>query len=333
MEPQRWSEIQQIFDHLLDKTPSHRKDYLDMVCEDDRDLREQVEKLLRVNDDISHAPWLPITSENDLPESIGQYQINRLLGSGAMGKVYLGTDSLASQFALKLLPSYLVSDKKAIQRFEQEAQLLSRLKHANICGLKEVIWHADQPCLVLEYCRGVTLEDRLSSGVLAPGEVKRISLQIASALDCAHKQSVFHRDIKPGNVILDQQNNVKLIDFGIAKYADTKLTATGMILGSPNFMSPEQWRGQVVDGRTDLWSLGVLMHRMISGDLPFKGDTRQQLAVSVLQSKPRPLLFEAEDKQMQDIASIIFNLLKKNPDSRIATATELILTLEKINHD
>lgn len=333
MDPDRWREIQQIFDHLVDKTPSHRTDYLDMVCEDDLGLRNEVEKLLSVNDEINQAPWLANTTEGQLPQSIGEYSVVRLLGSGAMGKVYLGTNSRGFQYALKLLPHYLVSDEKALLRFEQEARLLSQLSHPNICSLKEVIWLSERPCLILEYCEGLTLRERLEEEMLAPEQVVNILIQIADALASAHQKSVFHRDIKPGNIILSRDDQVKLIDFGIAKYADTKLTATGMILGSPNFMSPEQWRGQSVDGRTDLWSVGVLMHKMLTGSLPFQGENRQQLAVAVLQSQPRPLLYEQDDAQMKSLAEICARLLRKDPERRTASATELICALNRIKFD
>ena len=180
----------------------------------------------------------------------------------------------------------------------------------------------ENACIAMEYLEGRSLDEVLANGPVGMAESVRIVRSLAQGLELAHEAGIVHRDIKPANVILTTDDRVKLIDFGIAKFADTKLTATGQILGTPGYMSPEQWRGGWVDHRTDLWSLGAVWYEMLSGSRAFTGTTQFEIARSVLSDTP-PVLDEA-----YSVATpIIEGLLQKDSDARLASCAELLEAL------
>lgn len=330
MDKLRWQKIRKIFDHVVDKSPSHRKDYLTMVCEQDKALRSEVESLLDANDDVckQKVSLLPDNSGAYDVKQFAGYEIIRVLGHGGMGVAYHARDRDHNDVALKVFPSTLMKDSQARQRFEQEAMALRRINHQSISKIIDLFYdHSGCPCIVMELCAGEHLGTRLGEPLdfyLALS----ITKQLTSALAATHKQEIFHRDIKPENIIVTADNRVKLIDFGIAKFADTRLTATGMVIGSPNYMSPEQWRAEQVDQRTDLWSLGIVLYEMLAGKKPFDQPTKLELAQAVFEQRPEDITFHnranIHEAVRQKAQSIISKLLQKKPDDRYSHCENLL---------
>ncbi len=321
MDKDRWTKVREIFTHLSDQSPSFREQYLDMVCEDQRDLRDDVEKMLQANDEMgSHPTFAADVSLEPYPEKIADYRITGVLGRGGMSTVYAAQHQIFGEVALKVLPANLVSRPVARERFKQEAMLLRKISHVALCQVFEIHMEGDHALIAMQRAEGITLEKRLQSD---PPNLKlalQIAETIAAVLAEAHSHGVIHRDLKPSNIILDEYNRVKLIDFGIAKYADAKLTATGEIMGSPAYMSPEQWRAEPIGPQTDVWSLAVVLYEMLCGDTPFTTgsvrDTAQQILGETPVSAP-PL--NTTDPVQRDLMEFLPIMLDKNSRTRLAS--------------
>ena len=227
---------------------------------------------------------------------ISHYRISwENFGEGGMGEVYLAEDAkLERQVALKFLPRHLTADKEARERFEREAKAAAALNHPNIVTVHEIGEHEGQVFIAMEYVEGRTLKE-LISGDLSPithhplpiTQVIEIASQIASGLAAAHAKGIVHRDVKPQNILVDRNNHVKILDFGLAKLKGVSpLTKESSTLGTVHYMSPEQTMGKEVDQRTDIWSLGVVLYEMLTGKLPFKGDYEQAVIYSILNEEP-----------------------------------------------
>lgn len=235
---------------------------------------------------------------NEKPRRIGPYAIDRELGRGGMGVVYLGHDTrLDRAVAIKMMPEHLASDPERLGRFEREARVLASLHHPNIAGIHGVEEEGGARFLVLEFVEGASLSDRLDAGPLSVDDALEIAIQVAAGIEAAHEAGVVHRDLKPANVIVTPDGRAKVLDFGLARRDDTStssssspsvsgsesMTATtpanhsptmsGVIMGTAAYMSPEQARGRRVDKRTDVWSFGVLLFEMLTGESPFRGET------------------------------------------------------------
>ncbi|MFT5084533.1 MAG: serine/threonine protein kinase [Lentisphaeria bacterium] len=337
MDKLHWLKIRKIFDHIVDKTPSHRKDYIMMVCEGNETLKADVESLLIANDHACEntVAWLPHDNEqHDISEFAG-FKIIRELGRGGMGVVYHALDQNNNDVALKVLPAYLVQGNHARERFEQEARALRCVSHESICQIMDVFCDdSGQPCIMMELCTGEPLGAQHRNKPIDVDVALSIIKQVASALAVAHRQGIFHRDIKPENIIVNVDNRIKLIDFGIAKFADTRLTATGIVIGSPSYMSPEQWRCEKVDQRTDLWSLGVLLYEMLAGGKPFERPTKVELAKAVFEENPKDIPFDNNAGINKDVGlkmqKIVFKLMQKNPDYRYNSCEDLLKDLSTL---
>ena len=235
---------------------------------------------------------------------LGPYEIVELRGKGGMGEVYLGRDTrLERDVAIKVLPEELGQDTLYRQRLEREAKSLSQLSHPHICTLHDIGSEDGVDYLVMEYLEGETLEDRLRRGALPLEEVATIGSQIAEAIDAAHRHGVIHRDLKPGNVMLTR-DGAKVLDFGLAKgvvragpaVGDTQtptvtqpLTGEGSILGTLQYMAPEQLEGKEADERSDIWGLGAVLYEMVTGARPFAGESQVRLMAAIMTSEPEPL--------------------------------------------
>ncbi len=252
----------------------------------------------------------------------GQYQIRSVLGKGGMATVYLARQaSMERDVAVKVMAPELADDEQFVARFEHEAQLIARLQHPHILPVIDFGREGKHIYIVMQLVRGGSLDDRLSRGPLPLPLAGRMLGQIASALTFAHEQGIVHRDLKPNNVLLDERDNAYLTDFGIAKMlaGTTKLTATGNVLGTPAYMAPEQWRGDPVDARTDIYALGIMLYEMVLGQLPFQGDTPYTLMYKHFNDPPPPPR-EKNPSLDPRVEAVILRALAKNPDDRYPSA-------------
>lgn len=273
---------------------------------------------------------------------LGRYEIRTLLGAGGMGEVYLATDlNLHRQVAVKVLHGDLTINEGRRQRFEREAYAASSLNHPNILTIYEIGRDARHHFIVTEFIEGESLGHRLQSGPLPLHEVLNIGVQIASALDAAHRAGIVHRDIKPDNIMLRHDHLVKVVDFGVAKLNEPEitqldadiltaaLTTPGALVGTARYMSPEQARALPVDGRSDIWSLGVVLYEMVAGHPPFDGKTMSDVIVAVLTRKPPPFSTYRDDVPAE-LERIITRVLRKNENERYQSVKELELDLKSL---
>jgi len=257
-----------------------------------------------------------------------RYPIKKLLGSGAMGNVYLAEDiRLKREVALKQLAPNLSSNKQLIARFRQEAVALARLSHPNIVQVYDFFEAEGFFWIAMEFVTGGELEEKLQSGSLQLQETLRLVKQLAEALGYAHEKGVIHRDFKPANVLLTENADVKISDFGIAKLAQSSVhTQINTVMGTPSYMSPEQANGENADLRTDIYSLGVVTYQMLSGELPFKGDTKSIVAQHL--TKQAPSLSEKHKDIPTEIDYIIQKMLMKAPADRYQSMLEIAEQIE-----
>jgi hypothetical protein len=285
------------------------------------------------------APAMSLTAGS----SVGRYLIHGLLGSGGMGEVYKASDSvLGRSVALKVLRPELSGDPERLSRFLHEARAASALNHPNILTIHEVGDHDRSRYLVSEFVEGETLRERLARGPLTLREILDIAIQAASALSAAHAASIVHRDIKPDNLMLRPDGYVKVLDFGVATFARSKApadaemtvapqveTGEGMIVGTIAYMSPEQARGLPVDGRSDCYSLGVVLYELVTGRAPFTAPTTTDLLVAILEREPPPLRSGARGLPPQ-LEWIIEKSLEKDPNLRYQTIADLRVDLQRL---
>ena len=225
-------------------------------------------------------------------KTVSHYKILQKLGEGGMGVVYKAQDTKLDRFvALKFLPPHVSADEEEMKRFIHEAKAASKLDHNNICTVYEVDETEDGQMFIAMACyEGEILKRKIRKGPFKIDETLNIAIQVSEGLKKAHKKGIVHRDIKPANIFLTAEGVVKILDFGLAKFSGrTKLTKTGTTLGTVAYMSPEQTRGENVDHRTDIWSLGVIIYEMITGQLPFKGDYEQAIVFSILNEEPESI--------------------------------------------
>lgn len=276
---------------------------------------------------------------------LSHYQLERLIGAGGMGSVYLARDlSLDRPVAIKFITNDRSADASARRRLLREARAAAALDHPNICTVYEVVDDPAGPAyIVMQYVEGETLSTALHRGAVAPRLALGLATDLASALAAAHRRGVVHRDLKPQNVIVTPGGRAKLLDFGIARYADTSaasarattdthLTAAGAVPGTPAYMSPEQILGTSVDGRSDLFALGAVLYECLAGKRAFKGATSFELASEIISHDPpavstlRPQLGEAYDELCR-------RLLAKDRADRFQSADELLGALRVLHPD
>jgi serine/threonine protein kinase/tetratricopeptide (TPR) repeat protein len=354
MKPERWQQIDSLLDAALERSPEQRAAFLDHACAGDSALRKEVESLLEHDEraaDFIEAPAYADTStladEDQLapePEkTIGSYKVLGSLGAGGMGEVYLALDTrLGRRVALKLLREGVTRDEDRLNRFRQEARAASALNHPNILTIYEIGQTDSIHFIATELVEGQTLRRRLKQSRMSVPEALDVSIQIAAALAAAHKAGIVHRDIKPENIMLREDGYVKVLDFGIAKLTEQSSppdmdnatipllnTDTGVVMGTPNYMSPEQVRGLHVDGRADIFSLGVVMYEMAAGRPPFQAPTLGDLLVAVLEREPPPLAPLAPNAP-SDLVEIIAKALRKDREARYQTVTDLAADLKAV---
>ena len=357
MTPERWQQIDQLFHAALACGPVQRASFLAQSCAGDEPLREEVESLIASHEqadgfietsasDVAAELLAMDQGKLEVGQNIGHYKILALLGAGGMAEVYLAQDTqLGRQIALKLLPTEFTLDPERVRRFEQEAHAASALNHPNIVTIHEIGCSNSSHFIATEFIDGETLRQRLTNNRLQLNEALDITTQIASALSAAHAAGIVHRDIKPENVMLRRDGFVKVLDFGLAKLtlhqqetipthpSRTSVVKTnpGMVMGTVQYMSPEQARGAEVDARADVWSLGVVLYETVTGRVLFEGETPSHVIVSILESQPSA--FFAELDLPPALQGIISKALCKSRAERYQTAAELALDLKNLKQD
>src|SRR5256885_8184363 len=269
--------------------------------------------------------------------SISRYRILEKLGAGGMGEVFLAEDTrLGRKVALKILAEELTQNRDRLSRFDQEAYAASALNHPNILTIYEMGDEAGRHFIATEFVDGETLRHRLGGPPMDLSELLNVGIQIAEALEEAHAAGIIHRDIKPENVMIRRSGHVKVLDFGLAKLmekpasddTDTEAvtralvqTDAGMVLGTSQYMSPEQARGKPVDARTDIWSLGVVLYEMVTGRPPFHGETKTDVIVAIARNDPPPLARFAPNAPAE-FEWIVLKALRKDVEERYQTIKE-----------
>jgi serine/threonine protein kinase len=354
MSPERWQKVKEIFQTALEQAPQERFSFLAGECHGDEALRREVESLIASHEKDGSfidspgyeaaAGMLASDPELTMGQKIGRYEILSTLGRGGMGEVYLALDTkLSRKVALKVLPGVFTKDQERLHRFEQEARATSALNHPNILTIFEIGEADGRHYIVTEFIDGQTLAQRISPGPLKLGETLNISEQISSALSAAHGAGIVHRDVKPENTMLRSDGIVKVLDFGLAKLAQAQSrpsspedstravvkTITGAVMGTVAYMSPEQARGFSLDGRTDIWSLGVVIYQMLTGSVPFPGATSSDILVSILEREPRSL-HSFSPEIPTELEWIVNKALTKDCDDRYQTARELLTDIRRM---
>jgi len=284
--------------------------------------------------------------------AISHYRVLSALGSGGMGVVYLAEDErLGRQVALKFLPPESAASHQALERFRVEARAASSLSHPGICAIFDIGDDEGTPYIVMEALKGESLRDRINRGPLKVTDLLDIAIQLADALDAAHAQGIIHRDIKPSNIFVGEKNRTKILDFGLAKLAQASgaissgaatralsasthrdLTMPGSALGTVSYMSPEQARGEEVDTRTDLFSLGVVFYEMATGIQAFGGSTQAIVFDAILNRTPHPIT-HINPLIPPRLESLIITALEKDRELRHQHASDLEAELKRIRRD
>ena len=254
----------------------------------------------------------------------GKYRIVEIVGRGGMGVVYKAEDTkLHRLVALKFLPSEMARNQAARERFVVEARAAAALSHPNICTIHEIHDEEETPFIEMEYIEGRTLKKRIREYPLGVSEVVDLAIQVAEALEVAHRRGIIHRDIKSSNIMVTDRGHAKVMDFGLAEIAgETLHTREGSTLGTVAYMSPEQARGEQVDQRTDLWSFGVVLYEMLSGRMPFTGDKEASILYSVVHEEAKSLK-DVCPGLSSEVQQIVNRALKKDVKARYASAAEM----------
>src|SRR6266567_3554103 len=355
MKAERWKQINDLFQSAVERAPGERAAFLDEACHGDDGLRREVGSLLSSHERATNFIELPafqiapelVTNDRTcalIGKVIGHYRIESLIGVGGMGEVYLARDErLGRKAALKLLPDSLTTDETQLSRFKNEARSASALNHPNILTVYEIGTEGNRQFIATEFIEGITLRASLARGRINLHAALEIAVQVASALAAAHEAGVVHRDIKPENIMLRPDGYAKVLDFGIAKLTEQRpasddhtvettavlQTRLGLVLGTAHYMSPEQARGQKVDARSDIWSLGVVLYEMVGGSPPFRGETPSDCIASILTTEPPPLSDVLPDVPLK-LESILQKGLRKNSDERYQTIREMLADLRNL---
>ena len=356
MTPERWEQVGKLYQAALKLPPEARASFLNEACCNDKALRRELESLIAAEGKA--GSFLAAGAMNDaakmiakdkkksfplIGQELGHCRVLSLLGAGGMGEVYLAEDTrLKRRVTVKVLPDELTAGRDSVRRFEREARAASALNHPNIITIHEIGESAGVHYLVSEFIDGETLRERLKRGSMGVSAAVEVIVQVVSALAAAHDAGIVHRDIKPENIMIRRDGLVKVLDFGLAKLTETsapslsaeaptltKLTQTGLIMGTAAYMSPEQARGLKVDARTDIFSLGIVLHEMITGRAPFEGNTASDVMAAILKSEP-PSLADKTREVPRELEHIVSRALQKNPEERYQVVKDLLLDLNDL---
>ena len=361
-DPQEMRQLEELFHEALELKPAERADFIDRVRSSNSDLAAAVESLIAAHEQpnglvdavayeaaaemIAEAPPALVAGQ-----LVGHYKIIKPLGKGGMGEVYLAGDTkLDRKVALKLLPTEFTNNKELLRRFIQEARAASSLNHPNIITIHEIGQTDGTHYIATEFIDGLTLKQQMRQRRLEFAEVLDISIQVANALEAAHGAGLVHRDIKPDNIMRRPDGIVKVLDFGLAKLTeksqqssligensqiDTMLrsrTRPGTVMGTIDYMSPEQARGKVLDRRTDVFSFGVVLYEMAAGCIPFSGATSVDALVAILDKEPAPLADYAPGTPVE-FERIVSKALRKDREERYQTIKDLVIDLKSLKEE
>jgi serine/threonine protein kinase len=361
MTPDRWQQIKPCFMPQVSAQERSARLFSTQLVLTMRRCAGKVESLLATDEQAgsflkrpvlgAEAPATEAVAEQaelEAGQMIGHYRVERRLGAGGMGVVYLARDTkLGRPAALKLLQANLTQDGARVRRFRQEAQAASALNHPNILTIYEVgqadLTESGAHFIAAEFVDGRTLREQCSAGGLPLGAALDLLIQVAGALTTAHEAGIVHRDIKPENIMLRQDGLVKVLDFGLAKLTEQATrppsmnlvrvtTQPGIVMGTVSYMSPEQARGLDVDGRSDLFSLGVVMYELLTGCAPFAGETTGDVLVALLSGEPRPLSRYVTELPAV-LQEIVNRALAKQVEARYQTARELGDDLRRLKEE
>ena len=281
--------------------------------------------------EVPKGAYAAVFHERDrgiLDKNIGQlvshYRLVEKLGEGGMGTVYLAEDTrLGRPVALKFISAALLKDKNSRNRLVREAKAAAAIDHPNVASVYEIDEVEGQPFIAMAYVKGQSLEDRIAEGPLEIRDALNIACQLADGLEAAHRQGITHRDLKPANVILEEGGGIRIIDFGLAQLSDaSRLTELSSPLGTANYVSPEQMNGEVVDQRTDIWSLGVILYELTTGRKPFQAEHREAVYYAVAHKTPDPMS-RWRAGIPEELERIVFKCLEKRPSHRYPDAAAL----------
>jgi eukaryotic-like serine/threonine-protein kinase len=353
MNLERYRQIDALAEAALQVESSRRQEFLQRACGSDQDLLERVSALLRgyeTSQDFLDEPafeaWArdvaAIAAEPSLAgRRVGRYLITSRLGAGGIGEVWLAEDTeLARQVALKFLSPDLAGDSEQARRFRREARAASSQNHPNLVTIYDIGEFEGRQFIAQEYICGKTVRETLAAGPIAVETAADIAMQAAAGLRAAHAAGIIHRDIKPENIMIRPDGVVKVVDFGIARFTDESiegdhhlssgLTRPGTILGTARYMSPEQARGLPVDGRSDIFSLGVVLYEMLAGAAPFNGSTPSDVLAAILTLDPTPLSQNVRNVPAE-FERIVQRCLAKDPAGRYAEVSALEQDLKRLS--
>ena len=359
MTPERWQQVDKLLEQALDQEPHRRAKFLDEACNGDEALRQEVDSLLsshrKAGEFIEAGPLKTGPAEGSSNphailsgRTVGHYQILSELGEGGMGKVYKARDTvLGRTVALKVLPPELVSDPESKRRLLQEAKATSALNHPNIVTVYDILNDEGVDFIVMEYVEGQTLAELRPGRKFPLDETLKYASQICGALAAAHAAGVVHRDLKPGNVMVNGQDVVKVLDFGLAKRVTTGLigpsadatgadnvltTEQGAVFGTVSYMSPEQAEGKPVDARSDIFSLGTLLYELLTGRKPFQAGSHLATLSAILREEPKPPSQLARGIP-KELDRILERCLRKDPERRLQSAADLKVVLQDLREE
>jgi serine/threonine protein kinase len=343
--PDQWAKVNDLFHAAIEQTPDARGAWLTAAAGDDPDVIREVHALIAAHEGEpdfleggARASAPTIAAPSLVGRRIGAYQITREIGRGGVGVIYLAHDTrLGRDVAIKALPHDMPFDTRRRERLRREARAAAALAHPNIATVYALEEDGDELFLVTEYVRGQTLRDELAAGPLPPARLVETAIEITRAIGAAHTEGIIHRDLKPDNVMRTTTGSIKILDFGLARaivsWADEDLgptlTRSGMLLGTPAYMAPEQIRGGPVDARADLFSTGVMLYELASGVHPFDGHAIGLTLHRILTEMPEPLASRGI-LTPPGFWTVVERCLQKEPDTRYADSQALLQDLLQV---